>query len=246
MQVAEDGAIKSCVLWVPRGRARAETSPDIETSPDAAVNESANAAAAATAALNAVPMGEEAIDRELNMDAYDDEDGMNDTPFGVSRRDIELAVGGDPLLQNNDDSDDDSSEGDREIRPSDFVLVVGNTEKVEESSLETYLYDHEQGSIFLHHDTMVGVKDKSWSLMTSGSQIQHFPTAVELIDTFGSHKGGQLLAVGSLAPVIEIWDNNVTDALEPVGVLTAVQSLDDEPEAEHMACTSLHANPVIR
>lgn len=66
--------------------------------------------------------------------------------------------------------------------------------------------DEDDGNLYVHHDIL----------------LPEFPLCVAWLDCPPSSSGreaGNLAAVGSMGPGIEIWNLNITDAVEPLAVL---------------------------
>jgi periodic tryptophan protein 1 len=113
-----------------------------------------------------------------------------------------------------DDEDDDLDKEDIEIRPTDAVILVANTEE-EFSNLEVQVYDEENGALYVHHEI----------------NLPAFPLALAWMDCspvpLVAGKGpvdGSFVAVGTFKPGIEIWNLDVLDVLEPSAVLGGEQS----------------------
>lgn len=105
------------------------------------------------------------------------------------------------------EEEEDEDDEDNEVRATDSVLVVAMTED-EHSHLEVQLLA-DDGNMFVHHDVA----------------LPDFPLCLAWMDCppFRA-EGGQLavgnyIAVGTFNPVIEIWNLDVLDPLEPTAVL---------------------------
>ena len=186
------GCITS-VAWVRRGV------PALKPSRDVLVDEPDDDDAAAAAALS---------------DDDDDADNaaiaQQDLAFyRDNREDPHLKA---PAVTDPGDDDDDSEAGDDfTIQPTDLVLIGARSDD-EMSSVEMYVYEEQHDNLYPHHDIPLPV----------------FPLCLAACDFRpGVGVGAELapranmLAVGTFAPHIEIWDMDVLDALEPVAVLGA-------------------------
>ena len=123
-----------------------------------------------------------------------------ETPPGlVDVGEVELMEGG----------DSDSEAEDDEIKDSDAVFLSGRTEE-DFSCLEMHVYDAEAGTLYVHHDVT----------------LPAFPLAVEWCTMGTGGNADSFAAVGTFEPVIEIWDLDVMDPMEPV------MSLGAKPRAE--------------
>ena len=158
---------------------------------------------------------------ELDMDHYDDEDdgaggglarilGAGNPGMAYHRNPKE-----DPYLQKvaardaDSDEDSDSEAGDLHLSTSDLLIMAARNED-DVSHLEVWLYEEpdERGgaNLYVHHAIMLSA----------------FPLAVAWMDCDprGAARGaGNFAAVGSFEPGIEIWDLDVLDAVEPIGML---------------------------
>ncbi|KAK2149317.1 hypothetical protein LSH36_455g03018 [Paralvinella palmiformis] len=100
------------------------------------------------------------------------------------------------------DDDDEESE-DAEIQPDDNILAIGRV-KTDIFGLEAYVYNEASSSLYCHHDTIMA----------------SFPLAMEWVGYDPGEDGpGNLLAVGTVEPRIELWDLDVINTLEPAFVL---------------------------
>lgn len=149
---------------------------------------------------------------KYGLDKYDEED--NNEPMEESE---ETSQGGapastlpslamyasnadDPYVTLKDDEDDDQFEKeDFSIRPTDNLLVVGKVHE-DYANLEIHVYNEEEGALYVHHDIL----------------LPAFPLALEWLNFDpGDESPGNLVAVGSMLPVIDVWDLDVVDCLEP-------------------------------
>jgi len=147
---------------------------------------------------------EEEFMKQLNMDAYDEEEvgshlwlaGKNLTVFNSNTDDPFITI---------PDHEDQSDEEDNTIKSTDSLILVGNT-KEKQSLIEVYLYDDTTGSVYVHHDFY----------------LPSFPLCLSWMDqakTANTEQKGNYVAVGTFLPAIEIWDVDMMDAIEPVTVL---------------------------
>ena len=131
----------------------------------------------------------------------------------------------------------EEDEEDREdfmIRGTDNLLLAGHVEG-DSSTLEVYVYNDVEDALYIHHDI----------------QLPSFPMALEwLAFDPESDTRGSLVAVGTMEPVIEVWDLDLVDCLEPafrlgrkakkkkklagVGHTNAVLALNWNRQCEHV------------
>ena len=159
---------------------------------------------------------------ELDMDKYDDDDddegddkearrllGSGNPGMAFHRNPEE-----DPYLLRSRDGDDSDGEDsmseadDLRIRGTDLlILAARNDEDI--SNLELWVYEEPDergdGNLYVHHSLL----------------LPAFPLSLAWLDVdcTGRKERGNYAAVGSFEPGIEIWDMDVLDAVEPVGVL---------------------------
>lgn len=113
----------------------------------------------------------------------------------------------DPNITNQGGEDDSEAE-DFEVQASDFVILAARNED-EVSHIEVWIYEEAgtsgESNIYVHHDIM----------------LPAFPLCLAWTDCrpAGNEKPGNLAAVGSMSPGIEVWDLDDVTAVEPVATL---------------------------
>ncbi|CAI5703412.1 hypothetical protein KXD40_003679 [Peronospora effusa] len=135
----------------------------------------------------------------------DEVDGMSSDDDVVAMQDEE-----------NDDQDDELEidKEDVEIRPTDSVILVANTEE-DFSSIEVQVYDDENGALYVHHE----INLPAFPLCMAWMDCAPVP-----LDPRTGPVDGSFVAVGTFKPGIEIWDLNVMDVLEPSATLGGEQN----------------------
>ena len=90
-----------------------------------------------------------------------------------------------------------------QVYPEDNLIAVGKVHG-DFCNLEFYLYNEQDENLYCHHDILLG----------------SFPLALEWLDYDpGDAAPGNLVAMGTMQPDIEIWDVDVIDSIEPAYVL---------------------------
>lgn len=164
--------------------------------------------------------------KEYNLDAYDDdedEDGdEGNAPPGVFNNIQSLSYYApgekDPYLEKPEEDLEQEKE-ELEILPTDNLILAAKTEN-DVSYLEVYVYNEDreadvdengdfEPSLYVHHDVM----------------LPSFPLCVEWFDYNGTETStGNMAAVGTFDPEIEIWDLDVVDAMYPRAILGQQQN----------------------
>lgn len=134
---------------------------------------------------------------EFNFEKYDEEDDSN--PIGIGTVATLPNLG--DLSENVHIRTEgaDSDEEDDIIKPEDNLLLVGHVES-DASILEVYIFNKEEGSFYVHHDIIL-----PW-----------FPLCIEWLSHDPSDPNpGNLCALGGMDPVIQVWDLDIENCLEP-------------------------------
>ncbi|CAK1600258.1 unnamed protein product [Parnassius mnemosyne] len=136
-------------------------------------------------------------DDEFNFEQYDEEDTTN--PIGIGTVATLTNLG--DLSENVQIRTEgpDSDEEDDIIKANDNLLLVGHVES-DASILEVYIFNKEEGSFYVHHDIIL-----PW-----------FPLCIEWLSHDPSDpQPGNLCALGGMDPVIQVWDIDIENCLEP-------------------------------
>lgn len=142
---------------------------------------------AATEPTPAAPTGD-----EFNFDAYDKEK----SEMALKMSDVVEVTEDDHV----NDSEEGSDAEDELIKPSDNLVLVGRVES-DCSSLEVYIYNEPENSLYVHHDFVL-------------------PFHLLCVEPFsydpGSQQPGNLCAIGGMEPIIHIYDLDIHQPLEPI------------------------------
>src|SRR5271156_6652316 len=117
-----------------------------------------------------------------------------------------------PFPSPTDQQDAAGSDDEREelqILPSDNLIVAAKTEE-DISSLEIYVYESTEDNIYVHHDIMLP------ALPLCVEWLNYNPNTN--VEDDGSRRGN-MVAVGTFDPDIEIWDLDVIESVCPDAIL---------------------------
>ncbi|KAK6589916.1 PWP1 family protein [Cryptosporidium xiaoi] len=126
----------------------------------------------------------------------------------------------DPYLKKSEFSDDEALN----IREGDSLLAATSIED-DTSTLQVYLYSVEDGSFYVHHDTLIG----------------DYPLCSEWITLGSFNSNNNLLAVGSFSGEINIWNLDCVDSIYPISTIAVKKNKDDNGHSD--AVMSLASHP---
>ncbi|WKX94717.1 hypothetical protein Q1695_011745 [Nippostrongylus brasiliensis] len=143
---------------------------------------------------NDAPSEDAEMKEETEEDASEKDKGMRGIAMYASNVD-------DPYVTLHVDSDEEEKE-EIEVKPEDNLLAVAKIDR-DNYTLEVYLYNEENEDWYVHHDYILPAPPLCLE------PIQHDPGN----DETGK---GNLLCVGTMEPVISIWDLDIMNSVEPV------------------------------
>jgi len=143
------------------------------------------------------------IAAEYGLDDYDDEEeGGAAALLGVGDLTTFANPADDPYLSAMDQQlgeEDEEDQEDFKIRGTDNMIVAAHVEG-DSATLEVYVYNDVEDALYVHHDIL----------------LPSLPLALEWLPFDPeSDTRGNLVAVGSMDPVIQVWDLDLVDCLEP-------------------------------
>ncbi|GJQ77266.1 hypothetical protein Trydic_g20691 [Trypoxylus dichotomus] len=143
------------------------------------------------------------VDDEFKLENYDDEED-NENPLGIASL-ADLPTNAEANFSDSDDSEKE----DEKLKVDDNLVLVGRVDG-DASTLEIYVYNDSEGSLYVHHDFL----------------LPSFPLCIEWLDHEPGHPPGNFCAIGTMDPIIDIWDLDIINCLEPAYSLDKVQCLD--------------------
>lgn len=141
------------------------------------------------------PESHAAANDEFDMENYDEEGEEAEVKVG----DVAVYDSNDPYTSNIDDGPDSDAEDDI-IKPEDNLIAVAHVEG-DASILEIYVYNDYEDCLYVHHDLI----------------LPSVPLALEWLnyDPKDVNTPVNLCAVGSMSPIIDVWDLDLVNSLVP-------------------------------
>jgi len=209
----------TCLTWVQRGVAKPH--PDLVCLPEDELKDLMSSAggAAETEESNSDDVDSEdekprkkstvsdakgqtdSVEERYTLDDYDEDvaDDSEDVGLSITGLSVYPSNQQDPYLSKGDQSSDDES--DWSITPDDNLIAMCKVHG-EFFSLEVWVSNVADGSLYCHHDTI----------------LSSCPLAIEWV---GFDPGeadsvaANLVAIGNMTPNIELWDLDVVNTIEP-------------------------------
>ena len=194
-------------------RAQRKTSEDGDSSEDEDEDAGVSTTAHNGTTTEAVSADDGDAMKEYNLSDYDEDEidqetGEKFAMFGNVRSLAYHQAGEeDPYLVLPEGDDSDNEREELQILPTDNLILAAKVED-EVPHLEVFVYEDDDDNIYVHHDIM----------------LPAIPLCLEWLDvpvgkTSGDKKQGNFVAVGMMAPEIEIWDLDVIDSMYPTSIL---------------------------
>ena len=142
---------------------------------------------------------------DYDLDNYSsDEDNRNEA-LNMAGLTYHTSNNEDPYM---DKEVEDEDLDDMTIHPSDNIIAVGKASSGQ-FTLEAWVYNEREGFLYCHHDYI----------------LPSCPLAVEWIGYDpGEGSSGNLIAVGSMASSIDLWDMDVVNTIDPAFTLAGEKS----------------------
>lgn len=153
-----------------------------------------------------------------DMEHYDDEEEEGDQNlFALGQMSEFASNADDPYVTRRDEDESDSEAEDLEVNPDENLIVTGLVDG-DASTLVFHVFNEDEGSMYVHHDIL----------------LSSYPICVEWLNYDPEQAiPGNLIAVGSMSPVIEVWDVDVINSLEPAFKLGKKGKKKSKPGVGH-------------
>ncbi|OLL24061.1 putative WD repeat-containing protein [Neolecta irregularis DAH-3] len=135
---------------------------------------------------------------EYNLEAYDDEEDIEQTGFLSGSKIAYFENPEDPYIVL-DEKEEDKERAELQILPTDNILLSSKTED-DISNLEIYVYEDSAENLYVHHDILL-------------------PSMPLCLEWLYPEDGLNLVAVGTFEPGIEVWDVDTIDGYYPHTIL---------------------------
>jgi len=148
-----------------------------------------------------VQMSEDPEDK-FNMKGYDEEKSSGPTMKGLA---VFSKPEDDPYIATTkDDSEDEAERDAMQIKPHDNLAVVAKFDG-EDTTLIVYVYNSDNGDFYIRQD---------YPIQAPILCLEHIS-----YDPGADDKKGNLIAIGTMNPDIEIWDLDIINSVKPIGKL---------------------------
>lgn len=170
---------------------------------------------------------------KYDLDQYDNEEEDESNPaVNIANLTVFACNQDDPYITLKDTENDPEEEENYQIRPDDNLIAVGKVEG-DAVTLEIYVYNEEEESLYVHHDLI----------------LPAYPLSIEWLNFDpGDSSPGNFIAIGDMTPVIQVWDIDVVDTLE--SSYTLGKKIKKKSKAKHRghrdAVLDLSWNKLIR
>lgn len=177
----------SCIKWVNQGLAKSQ--PDKVTLNEQDLKQLIDAADSDAEQEDGESNNKS--EDEFKFDNYDKED---DT-LRAKLKDVASYNDFGKINKNDNSSDSDEDEM---IKPDDNLILAGIVGE-DETSLLIYVYNDNDGDMYVHHDLM----------------LSSAPLCIDYLHHKDNDEHSNLCIIGSMDPVIEIWDLDIIGCVEP-------------------------------
>ncbi|XP_002404279.4 periodic tryptophan protein 1 homolog [Ixodes scapularis] len=141
------------------------------------------------------------ITAKYGLDTYDDEDDAPTAMSSLAGLAMYASNADDPYLEQGDDEESEEEVDDFTIRPTDNLITVARVDEQSCATVEVYVNNHHEDHLYVHHDII----------------LPAYPLCIEWLsfDPAEESGAGNFVAIGDMHPIINVWDLDIVDTLEP-------------------------------
>jgi periodic tryptophan protein 1 len=188
-------------------------------------------------------LDDDGVDRFDNMDEfmadYTDDDEDDDEDDAISKFLTQSTTIDPDVIEDEFLADDDEDDEDNQINPNASIFLTGQTDpRQDECFIEVQVYDNETNGLYTHHDIQIPAPPITMAYLSMFNP--------QLDPQIVPGQQGAFVAVGMMAPSIQIWNLDVMHPIEPTLVLGGYDFAQDVAQPKSKGAKSKKIAPKLK